>query len=121
MSRSGLPLALGAVAALAVAASFRTRSGSLVTYNPYAGKRTMGPPVDLVNRMMTAVYGETVSRPEWNGAHSFPSGFRRAGDFRVQRADGEIVKFLLLVESHRIRIAPSRLRGELAPTTDLVS
>jgi hypothetical protein len=97
MSRSGLPLALLSVGALALAASIRTRSGSFVTYNPYAGKRTMGPPVDLVNRMMRAVYGETVSHP--GEARAFPSGTRIAGLFHVQRADGQDVTVLLLVES----------------------
>ena len=107
--KNGLPLALGAVAALALAASIRTRSGSFVTYNPYAGKRTMGPPVDLVNRMMSAVYGETVSRP--GAARAFPSGTRRAGDFRVQRADGEILKFVLLVESSEDAEGPVEPEG----------
>ena len=97
---NGRDLTLGLVGALALVGSVRRPSGSLVTFNPYAGKRTMGPPEDLIQRMVSALYSETSStNPESLDLRSFASGVRHAGDFRVQRADGTFVSFLLLVEA----------------------
>ena len=79
---------------------FGGKRGSRATFNPYAGKRTMGPPEDLIQRMVSALYSETSStNPESLDLRSFASGVRHAGDFRVQRADGTFVSFLLLVEA----------------------
>jgi len=97
---NGRDLTLGLVGALALVGTLRRPSGSRVTFNPYAGKRTMGPPEDLIQRMVSALYSETSStNPEWLDLRSFASGVRHAGDFRVQRADGTFVSFLLLVEA----------------------
>ena len=107
---NGRDLTLGLVGALALVGTLRRPSGSRATFNPYAGKRTMGPPEDLIQRMVSALYNETSSvNPKWPDLRSFVSGVHRAGGFRVQRADGTFVSFLLLVDAQPD--APPEIEG----------